>query len=189
MEKEAKLAQLAELHESGILSDEEYFSAKKKAEESIEVVSLKDNKQDTRVKNMETKNNELQQRSSGSKNDKDEDDDDGSWIKGCVSIVLIAVCVWVMWHYNPSESDHRQVVEQRIDDASAKLLVDGYSFGDIMFNFASLKGNLKYHSFGICSWTTSKEYGSTTITTFGVLGWTCPLFKIDSRGIEYKLAF
>lgn len=104
--------------------------------------------------------------------EKEENDDDFSW-GGCIAILVIVVAsIWVLAHFNPSEEDHRA----KIAEVTTEAYIDGYrpSYSSI-----SAMSNIKYHSIGILSWTSTKYHGRPVLVTAGILGFVYPF--IDFR--------
>lgn len=110
------------------------------------------------------------------KQDGHDEDEDFSW-GGCVVVVaLFIVALWALIHFNPSEQDHRDAINEVVREARAEMLADGY----VMTGSTNraLRG-IKYHSIGVCSWTTTTYRGSMKLTSVGILGWTYPLVAFE----------
>lgn len=103
---------------------------------------------------------------------KDDDDDDFSW-GGCITIVVLVVAAaWALIHFNPSEEKH----EEKIAEVLIECMADGHYLSG---SGVKAMNNLKYHSIGIASWTTSKYHGRTVLVTVGALGYVYPFFDVD----------
>lgn len=99
------------------------------------------------------------------------DDDDFSWPIFFVVIAVVAAAAWALIHYNPSEEDHREKVGKML----VEVMEDGY-----MPSLSTAKAlkRLKYHSLGICSWTSTTQYQKPRLVTVGILGYVLPVIKM-----------
>lgn len=110
------------------------------------------------------------------KKKKEEDEEEGSLIGGLLFLALVGVAIWALFHFNPSEEDHRDAISEVVADATVDMMADGYYMtGGTMLALS----NIKYHSLGICSWTATKYRGSTALTSIGILGWVYPIIRFE----------
>lgn len=103
---------------------------------------------------------------------KKDEDDDTTWVGGCVVLLLIGVVVWALVHFNPSEEDHMDAIEEQVTEAVADAWLNGETLTP---GAAAALSRIEYHSLGVCSWTTTRYKGKTSITSIGILGWTHPM--------------
>ena len=103
-------------------------------------------------------------------NEKEENESWGA--AGIITIVVLAVlAIWALVHFNPSEEEHEEKIAEIVAEAKLEGAGKGYS--------VSLPGisTMEYHSIGICSWTTMKQFGGSHVTSIGILGYVHPLIK------------
>lgn len=92
----------------------------------------------------------------------EEDDDSGSsgfWF-GLVKILFIALAIWALIHYNPSEKKQADVVT----DELAKIVRRN---PDALWTAAYVKSNLQYQDLWIVSWTYVEPKGRNVKGAFG----------------------
>lgn len=112
----------------------------------------------------------LDNKQNSSKSRSEENNDDFSW-GGCImTIVVIVAASWALIHYNPSEKKHREAIAEVLTES----MLDGYSLTP---SSAKAITNIKYHSIGVLSWTSTKYRGKTRLATVGALGYVYPLFE------------
>ncbi|MDE6272514.1 MAG: hypothetical protein K2M31_05865 [Muribaculaceae bacterium] len=127
---------------------------------------------DTKTEQIEPKGAETNEsqtlKNSSTSNSKKKDDDDFSW-GGCLFVlVLIIAALWALIHFNPSEEKHTEAIAEVYSEA----LLDGFVPSGGSLNALN---RIKYHSLGICSWTTTKYMGHVQLTSVGALGYVYPL--------------
>ena len=110
---------------------------------------------------------------SRSKTEDIEKDAESGWVGSLIFIVLVAVSIWVLVHFNPSKSMHQEKINEVMKQQVAEMIFEGYSPDYLQIGKL---GNAEYHSLGICSWTTIRQGGRPAICSIGILGWVCPLF-------------
>lgn len=98
----------------------------------------------------------LNDEAEGTKKEKKEDE--GSIWGGIIFLAVIALAIWALVHFNPSETDHKKEIASVLTEAANE---DMYLVG---------AKNFEYHSLGICSWTTIDQLGHTKVSSIGILG-------------------
>lgn len=107
------------------------------------------------------------------KKKKKDDDDEGGSVFGCLfMVVLVGVAIWLLVHFNPSEEDHREKIGEVVTEQLTEAALDGYTLAP---SSTIALSRIKYHSAGVCSWTSTRQGGKTVITSIGICGWVCPL--------------
>lgn len=120
---------------------------------------------------MSTEEDELE------KVDVSEKEDDGfSWTAFITISVIVIAAVWALIHFNPSEAEH----EDKIDDVLTEVVSDAKKDGYVLSSQTRrVLKERKYHSLGVVSWTSSKAHGKSKLLTFGVLGHVFVLFDVE----------
>ncbi|MDE6048182.1 MAG: hypothetical protein K2G09_00615 [Paramuribaculum sp.] len=107
------------------------------------------------------------------KKEKENEEEEGGCVGAIIFLIVVAAAIWALVHFNPSKEDH----QEKINEALSEQVVDMYSDGYVPdYRQIGKLSKAKYHSLGICSWTTIRQGGKPVITSVGILGWVCPLF-------------
>ncbi|MDE6080973.1 MAG: hypothetical protein K2F70_01720 [Muribaculaceae bacterium] len=106
-------------------------------------------------------------------NTEKKEEEDGNCLGSILFMILVAAVIWALIHFNPSEEEHHEKIKESLTEAVADIYTDGYSPD---YRQIAKISDAKYHSLGVCSWTTVRYRGQTSVTSIGILGWVCPLF-------------
>lgn len=95
---------------------------------------------------------------------KKSEDEDIYWPGCIITLVVVIGALWGLIHFNPSEQEHREAINEVVQEAK----MDNYHLDK---SSRRALRDAKYHSLGIVSWTSTRYHGRTHLITIGAVGY------------------